>query len=288
VGISTVAPAYALDVMETIRATSLPGSNGRIILGDGDINHGMTLSPTVDTFGQITANSPDGGLNLTGYSSAPGATGAHLGGVIGAEDPTDSAPAVQIDGSKKNGVTWQALGAAETILGVRNNGGGNLVVVKGNGYVGIGTGNPGSLLDVNGEINAGGGLCLGGNCKSSWPFSPGSQSLEMGAYVINSSSHITAAAYQINGSTVLASKPGINSFMAGMDAGRITTGAHGTFVGTNAGYNNTTGQENTFVGSNAGQANSLGEANTTLMPRRGFLHQHGLGQYLYRQEHGSF
>lgn len=130
--------------------------------------------------------------------------------------------------------------------------------------VGIGTDTPGSKLDVNGEINAGGGLCLGGNCKSSWPFSPGSQALEMGAYVINSSSHITAAAYQVNGSTVLASKPGINSFMAGMDAGRITTGGHGTFVGTKAGYNNTTGQENTFVGSNAGSANSIGEANTTL------------------------
>lgn len=130
--------------------------------------------------------------------------------------------------------------------------------------VGIGTDTPGSKLDVNGEINAGGGLCLGGNCKSSWPFSPGSQALEMGAYVINSSSHITAAAYQINGSTVLAFKPASFSFMAGQDAGRLTTGVHGTFVGTKAGYNNTTGQENTFVGSNAGQNNSIGEANTAL------------------------
>ena len=38
-----------------------------------------------------------------------------------------------------------------------------------NGNVGIGTVSPGQKLDVNGNINASGSLCIGGTCKSSWP-----------------------------------------------------------------------------------------------------------------------
>jgi len=37
-----------------------------------------------------------------------------------------------------------------------------------NGFVGIGTLNPGFKLDVSGSINASSGLCMAGVCKSSW------------------------------------------------------------------------------------------------------------------------
>lgn len=148
VGIGNADPVYQLDVLDSIRAYTPAGGNGRIILGDGDINHGMGMAPTTDTFGLITANSGTGGLNISGFSSAPGAMAMQLVGVIGDADPTDSVPAVQIDGAKKSGVTWQPLGAAETILGVRNNLNSNLLVVMGDGDVGVGTVNPGYKLHL--------------------------------------------------------------------------------------------------------------------------------------------
>jgi len=170
VGIGQPAPAYALDVNYTIRAYAPSGSNGMIILGDGDIAHGITgVAPTTDTFGLITAESPTGGLHLQGFSSAVGTVGTFLGGVIGSADPTDSVAAVQLEGGKKNGAAEQAMGALETVFGVRNFGGSNQLALLGNGNFGVGVVNPGYKLDVQGGyVNASGGLCINGNCKSDW------------------------------------------------------------------------------------------------------------------------
>jgi len=170
VGIGDTTPSYALDVNYTIRAYSPSGANGMIILGDGDIAHGVTgVAPTTDTFGLITAASPTGGLHLQVFSSAAGAAGMYLGGIIGSADPTDSVAAVQLEGAKKNGVAAQAVGALETVFGVRNYGGANLLTMLGSGNVGIGTIAPGHKLDVQGgDINASGALCIADTCKSSW------------------------------------------------------------------------------------------------------------------------
>ncbi|OGR41911.1 MAG: hypothetical protein A2X35_11420 [Elusimicrobia bacterium GWA2_61_42] len=102
----------------------------------------------------------------------------------------------------------------------------------------------------------------------------GTEALKMGVYGVNTSSDITAARYQINGSTVLAALSSGSSLAVGLEAGRTnTSGTNNNFVGYQAGYANTTGSGNNFVGwkagfqSNGGNnnffGNTAGQANTT-------------------------
>ncbi|MBI5744545.1 MAG: hypothetical protein HY952_08355 [Elusimicrobia bacterium] len=86
--------------------------------------------------------------------------------------------------------------------------------------------------------------------------------LKMGAYGVNTSSHITAAAYQINGSTVLAILPGTGSFGVGSNTGMVSLGDYNVFVGESAGMANIWGEQNTYVGSYAGYASEDGYENT--------------------------
>jgi hypothetical protein len=95
--------------------------------------------------------------------------------------------------------------------------------IASNGYVGIGTTSPASKLDVIGDIG-------------------------------------TDSAYMIDGNAVLSITEDKDTFI-GVDAGAITTGAHNTFAGHQAGYSNTIGHHNTFVGSGAGLY-STGNSNT--------------------------
>ncbi|RLE07258.1 hypothetical protein DRJ00_08460 [Candidatus Aerophobetes bacterium] len=45
---------------------------------------------------------------------------------------------------------------------------GNQIAIDTSGNVGIGTTNPGYKLDVVGQINSSGGLCIAGDCKANW------------------------------------------------------------------------------------------------------------------------
>ncbi|HBB67219.1 MAG TPA: hypothetical protein DCZ93_07950, partial [Elusimicrobia bacterium] len=76
--------------------------------------------------------------------------------------------------------------------------------------------------------------------------------------------NLSAARYQINGSTVLAILPGIGSLGVGINAGRISTGGYNVFVGSGTGYTNSTGGNNSFVGYKAGYANTTGWDNAFL------------------------
>jgi len=101
------------------------------------------------------------------------------------------------------------------------------------------------------------------------------------ASTIAASGDITAARYQINGSTVLAVLPGFYSMGIGIEAGKVnaanyeffagyqagranTTGDGNSFVGYQAGYANTSGAYNAFLGAGAGAANTSGSDNTFL------------------------
>ena len=88
--------------------------------------------------------------------------------------------------------------------------------------------------------------------------------LQMGAYGINTSSDITAARYQINGSTMVAILPGTGSIAYGVYAGtsNITGGDYNVFIGNYAGTSNTTGDYNTANGYQALYSNTTGGGNT--------------------------
>ncbi|MBI5744310.1 MAG: hypothetical protein HY952_07160, partial [Elusimicrobia bacterium] len=164
------------------------------------------------------------------------------------------------------------------------------------GDVGIGTVSSGAKLEVAGQIKITGGAPGAGKVLTSdaaglatWGTAAGDNlgnhtattQLKMGNYAIYSSSDITAARYQINGSTVLAVLPGTGSLGVGVDAGRLSTqdynsffgynagritssGGNNTFIGSNAGYSHTTGFSNAFVGSSAGVNNTTGNNNSLL------------------------
>jgi hypothetical protein len=107
------------------------------------------------------------------------------------------------------------------------------------------------------------------------------QVLNMGGYtddgyVVDTSSAISAAAFQINGSTVLANIPGTNSLSVGIGAGRVSEGYYCFFLGPFAGYNST-GVENNFVGSYAGYTNTLGLDNAFLGSYAGYANISGAG-----------
>jgi len=93
--------------------------------------------------------------------------------------------------------------------------------------------------------------------------------LQMGAYGVNTSSNITAARYQINGSTVLA-LPGVETLALGLNAGRNNTGNYNVFVGSAAGYLATIGGENSFLGAYAGYATASGDMNVGIGAYAGY------------------
>ncbi|MBI4656931.1 MAG: hypothetical protein HY746_09345 [Elusimicrobia bacterium] len=150
------------------------------------------------------------------------------------------------------------------------------------GNFGIGTTNPSTKLEVKGQVKivdasqgAGKVLTSDANGLASWQ-TPGAGSgdnlgnhvatttLQMGAYGVNTSSHISAAAFQIKGSTMVAVLPGIDSIAYGVYAGtsNITGGDYNVFIGNYAGTSNTNGNNNTANGYFALRSNTTGNGNT--------------------------
>ena len=97
-----------------------------------------------------------------------------------------------------------------------------------NDFIGIGTTNPSTELDVNGDINA----------------------------------KYDRTSYQINESTVLQAFGAGNLFVGfGTGTAGPNSGTANTFVGGAAGNKNTTGHDNAFFGNNAGLSNVGGTSN---------------------------
>jgi len=147
------------------------------------------------------------------------------------------------------------------------------------GNVGIGTVDPGARLEVAGQVKITGGTPGPGKVLisdavglASWATPTGDNlgdhtattQLKMGNYAVWSSSDITAARYQINGSTMVAVLPGMNSIAYGLNAGRsnVVSGDYNTFIGNDAGASNTTADNNTANGYAALYSNTTGNGNT--------------------------
>lgn len=128
-GVGTPTPRVILEIYTPA------GANPTFYFADGDVAHGMTNIRPTDVSGVVgVQNSTGGGCRFTGLSDT-NQTALAFYGYIGTDNPTDTIPAIVIQGYKKNGMDAQALAAAETILGVNNAGGPNLFSLLGGGKV---------------------------------------------------------------------------------------------------------------------------------------------------------
>ncbi|MCG2725649.1 MAG: hypothetical protein L6420_05230 [Elusimicrobia bacterium] len=112
--------------------------------------------------------------------------------------------------------------------------------------------------------------------------------LQMVNFGINTSSDITAARYQINGSTVVAILPGTGSLGIGINAGRVSTGSYNSFVGYDAGQANIYGEGNSFMGYQAGYSNTYGYGNSFMGYRAGQYNTGGFSNSFMGYQAGNF
>jgi hypothetical protein len=171
-----------------------------------------------------------------------------------------------------------------------------MTIKMNSGKVGIGTTNPGSMLDVSGDVNTDSLYKIGGSSVLSTPghstyVGEDAGANDTGIYTTlvgyragynNTASYCTAIGYRAGyvnesvyntfvGTDAGASHvSGADNTFVGYDAGNAdTSGYDNTFIGSSAGSNNTTGYRNTFLGSYAGIGNTTGHDNTYLGLRAG-------------------
>jgi hypothetical protein len=102
-----------------------------------------------------------GGAWVAGASDDASVPGIALQAVIGVTDPTDTIPALLLNGSKKNTTSEQAMGSLETVFQIETGAigsGTKLMTILGSGKVGIGTISPSEALHVVGNIRSTGAL----------------------------------------------------------------------------------------------------------------------------------
>jgi len=133
--------------------TSVLDVKGEIELRDitGNLAHGMSVFSDTDVYAIIAQESSgDGGLRITSLSDATTAASAFQINAVATTPSTDgNNAAIRLRTAKKNGTTEQALAADEDVLSIGNVGT-ELVVVKGDGDVGIGTSSPSYPLHIYG------------------------------------------------------------------------------------------------------------------------------------------
>src|SRR6266542_2732564 len=116
------------------------------------------------------------------------------------------------------------------------------MVIRPSGNVGIGISNPGSLLDVGGNIN------------TSTQYNIGGQRLLSNAGTSNLFAGV--------GAGLNTSGFGFDSFFGSNSGGANTTGNRNSFFGAISGFSNTSGSFNSFFGSFSGSSNSTGDHNS--------------------------
>lgn len=131
--------ALALVTKGSVRIEPVSGANPIFEMADTDIAHGITSRAHTDVLFQITQmSSTVGGAMLLGFSEGTSdKSGLYLQGLLGSTDPADDLAAVRIVGSRKSGTDRAAMADDETLLGINNNFGSDLIVVFGKGTMGF-------------------------------------------------------------------------------------------------------------------------------------------------------
>ncbi|MFA6519665.1 MAG: helix-turn-helix domain-containing protein, partial [Candidatus Paceibacterota bacterium] len=193
VGIGTTSPASLLTLSTAI------GSNPTFQISDGDVSHGMTSYIANDVLFKINNyGGTNGGAWLSGASDIGTVPGMVLQGVIGVSDPTDTMAAVQLNGSKANGTTYQAMGALETVMQVETGtvgSGTKLMTILGSGNVGIGTTSPAGKLTIasTGFVNT--GLTIDNNNATGYAPIDFTQGSVITSQIISSSPGLSSGAF---------------------------------------------------------------------------------------------
>jgi hypothetical protein len=155
-------------------------SNVKLSFGTNGINDRVFL----DLSGNLGINTttPSSKLHVAGAMQAPATSGSGVNGMfrLGATPSTNLVLDMGVDATT-NVFTWLQ---SRNLTNYATNY--SLALNPNGGNVGVGTVNPGHKFDVQGgSINASGGLCIAGDCKSSWSLVGGSQWSNGSGGVIN-------------------------------------------------------------------------------------------------------
>ena len=228
VGIGTSNPVHLLEVAGTLGGGNLANSTPRIAYGYNAnasggygamaVGYNATASGVVGiALGQSLAAS---GYNATAIGSFTTAGGDYS---------TAMGRNITVSGTGSFGI---GLSSTPTTITAAN----TMAIMGGN--VGIGTTSPGQKLDVAGYVKGQTGLCIGNDCKTTWP--------------AGSVTGVTA-------STPLSSSGGATP---NITLPNVKIEANNTAIGTSALYSNTTGYSNTASGADALPSNTTGYSNT--------------------------
>lgn len=264
VGIGTINPEAKLNVVGGEFWLFNNGQNPRMVLGDNGITgqYGFAQWDSLNDYYRIETDGTNG-LKVKGNNVS-------IGNIFPSEP---------------------------LIVGV---GSAELFRVSGSGMVGIGTAVPSFKFDVQGgQVNSSGGLCIAGDCKTSWSqvrSVPGGQNghiqfndngafggdanlfwdninkrLGIGALSPNNTIQVKDLINfnNTNLSTSLGYRAapaaaGVFGTFIGYQAGLVNSGAYNTAVGGEALYANTTGESNTANGFYALRNNTVGTVNTAV------------------------
>jgi hypothetical protein len=251
VGIGDTTPSYKLEVTDTDNASLLANASTIVAnltqTGTGSCGDCTDTDSAIKGIATNTGTVAGGHVKIIGGSfSASDAAIGEATGVYGTASGGNANYGVQGYVGAGTGAAVMGSSSSASAYGVDayNSTSGMALHVYSNsgygayfekGYVGIGTATPGYRLDVQGsgvagQINAAGGLCIAGDCKTSWPtysnyWQRNTTTLSPATANDNVSVTSSNASYAIQGSSTTASAHGVSGLNSG---GGIAVYGHNT------------------------------------------------------------